>query len=310
MKITIIILNYNGGKDTLQCLNSCYQLPVFAPSSGRGAISYQLSITIVDNNSRDNSVREIKKRFPQVKIIENNENLGFAEGNNGGIRQALKEGSDYVLLLNNDTLVDKNLLVQLIKVMKKDKKTGIVSPKIYFSPGHEFHRQRYKENEKGKVIWYAGGRLDWNNVLTSHRGVDEVDKNQYGRTEETDFATGCCMLIRKEVFEKVGLFDQRYFLYWEDVDLCQKAKEAGFKVIYTGQAFLWHKNAAGSGGAGGKTSVYYQTRNRLIFAFKYAPLRSKAAVLREGLYYLFQGNKWQKKAVCDFLLLKFGKLKE
>lgn len=301
MKISVIILNYNGKKDTLECLESLTKYQI-------SNIKYQ--IVVVDNGSTDDDVVVIRKKFPKVKIIENKENLGFAEGNNVGIRYTLEDDYDYILLLNNDTLVEKNLLAQLIKVIKSNKKIGLVSPKIYFAPGYEFHKDRYKKNEKGKVIWYAGGIIDWDNILVSHLGVDEVDKRQHGRVEETDFATGCCMLVRKEVFEKIDLFDKKYFLYWEDVDLCLRAKKAGFKIFYVPQAILWHKNASASGGAGGNLSVYYQTRNRMLFALKFAPLKSKIHVLKQGLKYLFSGNFWQKKAVKDFFLLHFGKIKE
>jgi len=308
MKISIIILNYNGRKDTLDCLKTVKKLEI--GNSLRAKASWKSEIIIVDNNSSDGSVKSIKKSFPKVKIIENKQNLGFSEGNNIGIRYALKEGVDYIMLLNNDTLVKKDLLIQLSQAINKDKKNAIVSPKIYFASGYEFHKKRYKKNDRGKVIWYAGGRLDWNNVLASHRGVDEVDIGRYQKAKETDFATGCCILIKKEVFEKIGLLDNKYFLYWEDNDFCQRAKKAGFKVCFAPGAVIWHKNASSSGGAGKQTSVYYQTRNRLIFAFKYAPTRAKIAVLKEGIKYLFLGTKWQRRAIKDFLLLKFGPLKK
>lgn len=303
MKIVFIILNFNGKKDTLECLDSLKKLEAGPPGGG-----WQLETVVVDNASKDNSVRVIREKFPQTVVIENKENLGFAEGNNVGIRYALKNKADYCLILNNDTLIDKSALVQLIKVIKKDKKIGIVSPKIYFAPGFEYHKDRYKKNERGKVIWYAGGIIDWDNVLAFHRGVDEVDKGQYDKEEKTDFATGCCMLIRKELFEEIGLFDKKYFLYWEDVDFCQRAKRANFKVIYVPKAILWHKNAASSGGAGKETSVYYQTRNRILFALKYAPLKSKVAVLKQGVSYLFSKNYYQKKAAKDFFCLNLGKI--
>ncbi len=307
MKVSIIILNFNDLKNTLECLQTVNQIKKLK--------SLQVKIIIIDNGSKyniKNKISRLRRDFSgqaKFKLIQNKENLGFAEGNNVGIKYALKNGSDYVLLLNNDTLVDKNLLIRLIKVIEGDQKIGIVSPKIYFAPGYEFHKSRYKSEERGKVIWYAGGKLDRQNTLASHRGVDEVDSGQYNQTRETDFATGCCMLIRKDVFDKVGFFDQNYFLYWEDIDFCQRTKKAGFKVIYHPQAILWHKNASSSGGAGEKTSVYYQTRNRMLFAFKYASLKAKLAVLKEGIGYLFKGSQWQKKAVSDFFLLRFGQIK-
>ncbi|GAG55887.1 unnamed protein product, partial [marine sediment metagenome] len=156
------------------------------------------------------------------------------------------------------------------------------------------------------VIWYAGSRMDWENVLASHRGVDEVDIGRYQRMEETDFATGCCMLVKREVFEKIGLFDKKYFLYWEDNDFSQRAKKAGFKVYFAPEAVIWHKNA-GSSKSGSFLHDYYLTRNRLLFAFKYASLRAKIALIKESIIKLFKGRKWEKKGIIDFYLGRFGK---
>ena len=189
--------------------------------------------------------------------------------------------------------------------MEKDRGIGILGPKIYFAPGFEFHKDRCKKEEQGKVIWYAGGKIDWKNVYCSHRGVDEVDQGQYGRQEETDFVSGCCMMIRKEVFEKIGLLDKKYFLYLEDVDFCIRAKRAGFRVVYTPKVHLWHKNAASSEKPGSKIHQYYQTRNRLYFGFRYAPLRSKLALFRESIKFILKNNI-KRKACFDFYSGRFG----
>ncbi|MDP3998644.1 MAG: glycosyltransferase family 2 protein [bacterium] len=295
-KISLIILNWNGKADALACLKSLRELRV---------MNYELRIIIVDNASEDSSVEEIHKKFPQVVILENNENLGFAEGNNVGIREALKEGADCIILLNNDTLVDNDLVEELLKAAESDPIIGVVSPKIYFAPGFEFHKDRYKGEDRGKVIWYAGGEIDWQNVLGSHRGVDEVDSGQYNKVEETNFATGCCMLVKREVFKTTGLLDKKYFLYYEDTDFCQRARRAGYKILYTPKAIVWHKNAASSDKPGSPTHVYYQTRNRLLFGFLYASLRTKMALFRESLRFLLEGGI-KRKAVLDFYRGKFG----
>lgn len=295
--IAIVILNWNGKKDTLECLESIKQLSV---------LSCHLSVVVVDNGSTDGSQEAIKREFSEVVSIENKKNLGFAQGNNVGIKYALENGADYVMLLNNDTLVDKNLVSELVKVMEKDKTIGMVGPKIYFASGFEFHKERYSRQDLGKVIWYAGGVIDWQNVYASHRGVDEVDRRQYDGVAETDFTSGCAMMIRKEVFQKIGLFDPQYFLYWEDTDLCQRAREAGFKIFYVPQAFLWHKNAASSEKPGSELHQYYQTRNRLLFGMEYGNLRAKFALFRESMKFLMAGGIRQQ-AVLDFYLGKFAK---
>ncbi len=296
MKIFIVILNWNGKKDTLECLESLKNLE---PGN------FELEIIVVDNASTDGSKMEINQRFPEVVLQENKENLGFAEGNNTGTRKALTRGVDYILILNNDTLADKNLLKELLDVLEKDKTIGMASPKIYFAPGFEYHHDRYQDKERGKVLWYAGGGLDWQNMLATHRGVDEVDRGQYDKTEETDFATGCAMMVRREVFEKIGLFDAKYFLYWEDIDLCQRARKAGFKIFYVPRAVLSHKNASSSDKPGSKLHQYYQTRNRLLFGQRFASTRTKLALTREAFKDIIKGGI-KREANLDFFLGRFG----
>lgn len=298
--VAIIILNWNGKDNTLECLRSIQKLIID---------NLQVIIYLVDNGSLDGSLEAFKKLRTtnhKLKIIENKKNLGFCEGNNVGIKQALKDGADYIMILNNDTILDRKLVVQLIETFSKYPDAGIVSPKIYFSPGFEFHKKMYKKKELGKVFWYAGGLIDWNNVLASHRGIDEVDHGQYNKVVKTDFASGACMLVSRKVFQKVDMFDENYFLYWEDVDLSTRAKKAGFKVLYTPNACLWHKNA-GSSLVGGALHDYYLTRNRLLFGTKYAGLRTRFALVRESFRLVIGGRPWQRRAVLDFHSGNLGK---
>lgn len=295
-KVGIIILHYKGKDLTIGCLECLKKL---------GGENYQIFKVVVDNHSPE-PIDDLEKRFPDVRVIKNSQNLGFAEGNNVGIRYALKQGADYVLILNNDTKVDKNFLFHLIRQGDLINQSGVLGPKIYFAPGYEYHKKRYKPQERGKVFWYAGGLIDWNNVYCFHRGVDEVDKGQYEKIEETDFVSGCAMLVKKEVFEKIGFFDRRYFLYLEDVDFCLRAKKAGFKIIYVPLAKVWHYNA-GSSKVGGDLHDYFITRNRMLFGMKYAPWRTKLSLIKESLKILFGGRRWQKTAIKDFYFQKFGK---
>lgn len=296
-KVAIVILNFNGGENTHECLKSIKKLQ---------SNTYKLQIIVVDNASKDNSLKIIKSDFSEIDILENKDNLGFSEGNNVGIRYALNNGSDYILVLNNDTIVDKNLLEELIKTIEKDRRIGIISPKIYFAKGYEFHKSRYKSSDLGKVLWYAGGVMDLNNVIGHHRGVDEIDNGKYDKEEETDYATGCCMFIKREVLEKVGLFDKKYYLYYEDSDLSFRAKKTGYKIIYNPKAILWHKNAGSAGGSGSKLQDYYITRNRLLFGMKYISLRVKLSLIRESVKLLINGREWQKRGVLDFYLGKMN----
>ena len=292
LKIIAVVLNYKGLEDTLECLDSLKRY-------NRG--SNKVELMVVDNNSDDGSVEALSK-LKDIDLVENQENFGFAGGINVGIKAALEKEANFILVLNNDTVVDKFFVANLLKSSQYG---DIISPKIYFAPGFEFHKSRYSKNERGKVIWYAGGKIDWENIIGKHIGVDEVDHDQFLKRQEVDLATGACMLVKKEVFEKIGFFDEKYFLYLEDMDFCVRAKQAGFKIIFEPRAIIWHKNAGSAGGSGSVTQDYFITRNRLLFAFKYAELRTKLAVFRQTLS---QINIFAKRrALIDFVTFNFGK---
>jgi GT2 family glycosyltransferase len=298
MKIALIILNFNGLVDTQNCLKSL---------ADTVKNNFELEIIVVNNDIHHQNDDIFKKINFQINVINNSKNLGFSGGNNIGIRYGLKNGADFVFIINNDTIVDKNCIQKLLDDAQKEKNIGIFGPKIYFASGYETHKEKYTPMNLGKVIWYAGGIIDWQNVLASHRGVDEVDLGQFDKISKTDFVTGCAMFIRRNVFEKIGLFDEKLFLYFEDVDFCIRAKKKGFNSYFIPQAYLWHKNAISSGGTGSDLQTYYMTRNRLIIGMRYAPWRTKLALFRENMFVLMKGNVFQKHAVGDFLRRKYGK---
>lgn len=297
-KVAIVTVNYNSDKTTLDLLKQLYYLP--------GDFEYFLYV--VDNSS--GSSREIEEFIADnqkysTKLLKSEKNLGFAGGCNLAIKEAFNENIDYILVLNNDVIVNKSFVTDLV-TFAEHKGPCFVSPKIYFAKGHEFHK-RYKEEELGYVLWYAGGVMDWKNVLASHRGVDEVDRGQYDKNEETDFVSGCCMLLSASALKNTGFFNEDYFLYYEDVDLSMRAKKREYKTYYCHEAKIWHKNAASGGGSGSQLQDYYISRNRMIFGMTYAPLRSKLSLIKESLGILSRGREWQKKAIADFYLQKLGK---
>ena len=294
-KIAMVILHFNNQKQTLACLLSINKLETK---------DLKIEVIVVNNNPEEN-LRGLKEKFNGFLFLDTKKNLGYAAGNNLGIKRALKNKSDFIFILNNDTILDEKMLLNLIDFAGSNQKIGILGPKIYFAPGYEFHQERYQVKDQGKVIWYAGGLIDWQNMVSSHRGVDEVDHRQYDTSKETDFVTGCAMFVREEVFEKVGLFDEKYFLYWEDVDFCWRAKQAGYKILFDPLAKVWHANA-GSSEVGGPLHDYYLSRNRMLFGFKYASWRTKFALIRESLKILFKGSPWQKLGIRDFYLRRFG----
>lgn len=266
-RVSIIILNWNGLKDTIECLNSIKK------------ITYPNYETIVvDNGSSGDDVQVLRKKFGKsIRIIENKKNYGFAEGNNIAIRKVMNEKkSNYVLLLNNDTVVDKRFLDGLVKVAESDEKIGIVGPKIYY----------YDYNGRKDVIWFAGGKINW--WLGRPYNIKE-DNREY-----TDFITGCCMLIPIEKLKKVGLFDKTYFAYFEDADLCERFKRGGFKFKISEKSKIWHKTHKSTG----KEGIFhlYMARNRLIFNKRY----------NSGIKYLFFMflQKYPKRIAAKFLMDK------
>ncbi len=298
-KIFVSIINFNGKADTIECLRSLDKI---------SKNSFELEVVIIDNGSRDVFKAEAKdyKNFP-LHIVRSEENLGFAGGQNLGIKYALSKGADFVLVLNNDVMLDKEFLVNLLATFSQKNDCAVVCPKIYFAKGYEFHKDRYKDDERGKVIWYAGGVMDWKNVIAYHKGVDKVDKGQFNKVSETEFATGCCMMVKKDVFDSVGFFDEKYFLYYEDSDFSMRAKAKGINIYFQPESVIWHLNAGSAGGSGSSLQDYYITRNRLLFGLKYAGVRAKFALIRESAKLLIRGRRWQKRAVFDYYLGNLGK---
>lgn len=298
-EIAIILVDYNSHDETKACLESLAAIK-------RQNFNYK--IFVIDNGSKQSLKLSKKILDKKVEVIRSEANLGFTGGNNLGISYAIKHyNPDYLLLLNNDTRVNENFLVQLYKALEKDNKAGIATGKIYFEKNHEFHKKSYARHQRGKVFWYAGGSIDWLNLLAFHRGVDELDYGQFDQQKTSDFATGCCMLMKRELIEKVGLLDKRYFLYFEDVDYSLRAKKQGYKIIFVPQSVIWHINAGSSEGAGGNTSLYYQNRNRLLFAFKFGSFKNKITAIRILINLLKDKSSVVRQAGWDFILQRFGK---
>lgn len=298
-RIAIIIVHYNSEQDTLECLDSLKTLRT---------PDFKVNTVVIDNGSLKNLSLSKAYQKAGVELIRSEANLGFTGGNNLGITYAReKYDPDYFLLLNNDTKVDPDFLNQLYKRAAREESACLICPKIYFEKGYEYHAMSYSAREKGKVFWYAGGSIDWPNLSAHHRGVDEIDRGHFDEQKSSDFCTGCCLLIPRQAIEVVGLLDKNYFLYLEDVDYSLRAKAAGFNLCFEPQSIIWHKNAGSSGGAGNSTSVYYQTRNRLFFAFKYASLKIRLTAFKMLLQNLFSKNKYERQASFDLLFARMGK---
>lgn len=296
-KIIISILHYNKIEDTIDCLKSLLKLDL-------SNIDVE---TIVLDNGSEKELKINATEFSKIglSVVRSGQNTGFAKGHNLIYEKVQDKKFDYFLILNNDCTLEKDSINKLIDALE-DNGVGVAVPKIYFTKGYEFHSSRYKEGEKGKVFWYAGGKMDWEHVMSRHIGIDEVDEGQYEKLQQVDFATGACSLIKKEVIEKVGLFDEKYFLYYEDADLSQRIIRAGFKIIYQPKSIAWHNNA-GASGSGSSLHDYYLTRNRMLFGMKYAPFKIKALLIKESMRIFTTGRKWQRIGIKDYYLHKFNK---
>ncbi len=297
-KVALIIIHFSGIAETLDCLESLKKADL---------TNLELNLILVDNSENSDLEFKLTSYSPKVNYLKFPQNLGFSQGTNKGLEEALKIGAQYIILLNSDTTLPPDLLIRLVKFANLNKQYGLISPKIYFAPGYEYQKNRYKNREKGRVIWYAGGKIDWDNIFPKHIGVDEVDKKQFDQLKEVDFVTGCCILIRKEVVNKVGLFDKNYFVYFEDVDYSVRAIKLGFKICYLPDTFIWHKNASSSGKPGSLLHVYFQTRNRFYFGLKYASLKTKFHLLKEAIKFALSSDIAKQNGAKDFLFGNMGK---
>jgi len=237
----------------------------------------ELAVYIADVSTKK-EVFKISK-YPMKIIIKSLPNNGYAFGINKGTEYFIKNGFDKFCAINNDIFFDRNFSEQAHLGFEK---ADIFGGKIYYVPGYEYHK-KYQKKDIGKVLWYAGGINDWNNVATKHRGIDEVDNKKYNKFEETDFITGCMMFFDKKVIDKIGFWDEKYFLYYEDSDFCERAKKGGFKLFYNQKIVIWHKNAQSTGGSGSPLQQKYQRKNRLIFGLKYAPFKTKLYLIKNYL---------------------------
>ena len=247
--LAVVVLSWNGRdltRDTLASLAAC-----------RVPAGWRVHTLVVDNASLDGSPEMVRAEFPAVELLALAENRRFAGGNNAGVARALEQGADAVMLLNNDVVADPGLLEKLLAALAEDPRAGAVTPLIYFAPPTD-------------RIWYAGGRCRPALAHSSHRGIRERDRGQYRSLEETGYLTGCCLLATAEAWRRVGLLDERYFIYAEDADWSLRARAAGFRLLFVPTARLWHRVSASSGGALNPWKVYQRLRANVTLWSRHA----------------------------------------
>lgn len=292
-KITIVILNWNGYADTYECLKSLEKVN-----------HKNLQIIIVDNGSDNNDIIKLESEFQGIKIIRSEVNLGFTGGNNLGIKYALEIESDFIMLLNNDTVVTPKFINPLLRVFEKNKNAGIVAPIINY----------FDERDK---IWSSGGKI--NKLRGAGISIPALVTQQDNFTEvKVEFVSGCCMLIPSSVLKKVGLFDDSYFLYSEDTDLCFRVIKNNYEIFISKDSLIYHKAKSSTKNELSVLALYYETRNRLYFIKKNYPeyliitmIYILATMTIKSIIWFFNGKPNYIQAVIrsfsDFLKGNLGK---
>ncbi len=243
MKLAVILVNYNGKQYNEACIDSIL--------SGEGA--WELKIFVVDNASADDSMQMLQKCYhgeERVQIALLNKNYGFSRANNEGIRLAKQWGAEAVLLLNNDTEVEPDMISELAQCAMRHPDC-VIAPKIYYS-------------DRRDVLWSAGGEVSPIVRKVRHIGLNQKDTGQFDKERRIGFATGCCLLLPRAVIEKSGLLDERFFLYYEDTEYCFRLRKMGIDIWYCPRARLYHKVGASSKGADSPLCAYYIARNWLL----------------------------------------------
>ena len=240
MHVVAVVVSWNGREDTLDALESL-----------RG-----IETVVVDNGSEDGSADAIAERFPEVELIRAGVNLGFAGGNNAGIRRALDRGADWVLLVNNDATVEPGLVEALAAAAASRPDAGVLACKVL-----------YADSDR---LWYAGAGFNPYLGRSRHERFGKPDEP--GTLRDTARATGAGMAVSRAAIDAAGLLDEEFFLYAEDLEWCLRIQAAGFAVVYVPEARVRHRVTAASGGAGSPTASYYEARNVLAVVERYRPL--------------------------------------
>jgi len=252
VRLVAVVLNWNGGDDTPEALESL---------GGLEAIC-------VDNGSTDGSADEVERRFPQVELIRTGANLGFAGGNNVGIRRALGRGADWVLLLNNDAVAEPGLAAALERAAAARPDAGMLACKILFADGETVE---YAGASFSALLGYSGRRVGWG------------ERDRFHEVRDVDRADGAAVAVSRAAVERVGLLDEELFAYVEDVEWSLRIRRAGFAVVFVPDAKVRHKGSASTGGTASTANLYYDTRNTIAVVERHRPLPRGLCALRRGV---------------------------
>lgn len=249
-RVTAVVLNWNGLSDTLACVASLERIE-----------DPNFRILVVDNGSSVSPHSAIQERFPAVEVLELPSNLGYAGGNNVGIRRALSAGADFVWVLNNDAVVDPACLAELLAAAGRYPRAGVVGAKVL-------------RTDDPTRLWVAWGTVTWRQSLIRLVGENALDDGRFDVEKEVPWVPGCSLLLRREALEEVGTFDESFFAYHEDVDWAARSRDAGWTSLYCGHAKVWHAVHGSSGGSEhyGGFRKYLSARNSIVYAKRHGRL--------------------------------------
>jgi len=293
--VSIVVLNWNGGEDTLACLDSL-----------AGLTYPNFNVVVVDNGSTDDSVARLHNYSSpySLTLLESERNLGYAGGNNVGTRYALEHGADFVLVLNNDTTVAPDLLEQLVEASQRSPDAGVFGARVMY----------FNQPER---VWFDGARWNESSHQLAWPGQGERETELGAGDHETDYVCGAALFFRAVVARQIGLLDEAFFLVWEEVDWCFRARKAGWRSIVVPAARIWHKIGVSFGSESSPLRTYFSIRNELLWFSRHALLSARLRLWARDLRRLVpkfsisgEPDSWTKRllwAVQDYARAWMGR---
>lgn len=285
MRIYVITVNYHGTADTMACVASLRKSTI------------PISITVVDNTPNDPDLEAALAPFSNVKLIRSPDNLGFGRGNNLGISWALSDSEcEFIFLVNNDALVEAETINSLIDAAITHPSAGIIAPKIVLY-------------DQPSVLWYGGGNMDWRQGGATAPGINGPSNAEIAnKSRYVDYASGCAMFIRRSFIEQTGMFDERFFMYEEDVNLCLRGKELGFRIWYSPEIIVYHKRQGSMASVTGKYFPPLHPHNNNLYFFLYNIVRNRVINLidhtksRQRMLYVFGMCVWLARKAAIYAI--------
>lgn len=245
--VVAVVLNWNNLPDTLESVQSL-----------RRSDYENLAVWVVDNDSREDPTRELELEHPGIRVLRNATNLGYGGGNNTGLKRAIAEGADYVLLLNNDAVVAPDTVQRLVSALESDLRIAMATPTVFYS-------------DRPTEVYWDGGFVDWKTGDTPH---DSRRLSTHDGIVSSEWLDGCALLVRTVAAREIGLLDERYFLYFEDAEWSVRARRRGWTNVVVRAGQVWHKVSRSTGGTANPAVRFYYLRNRYLFMKTHNPAQA------------------------------------